>query len=110
MVRFNMRGGGANGLEKYMAFGDIAEGEKANGESSGDESQGLKAPAAVKQFIMTLSATLGMTSVAIAILSIYLVVMSDWDTFAGENGYAVDYLQLIARRTRSADMHQISYS
>ena len=34
----------------------------------------------------------------------------DWGAYAGENGYAADFIHLIVRRTRSADMPQTSYS
>jgi len=84
-------------VDKEMAGGYVNE------ENSGDESQGLKNRA--KQFIMTVA----VTSVVITTLTIYMLVLDDWGAYTGENGYASDFIQIIVRRTQSADMHPISY-
>jgi len=93
--------------EKAQEMLDEVEKETAgsyvNEESSGHESQGLKDWA--KQFFMTVT----VTSVVIPTIIIYMLVLDDWGAYTGENGYASDFIQIIVRRTQSADMHPISY-
>jgi len=77
-------------------------GSYVNKESSDHESQGLKEWA--KQFVMTVA----VTSVVIPTLIIYMLVLDGWGAYGWEKAYA-DFIQLIVRRTRSADKHLTSY-
>ena len=38
------------------------------------------------------------------------ISLVDWGAYAGENGYAADFIRLIVRRTRSADKPKTSYN
>jgi len=53
--------------------------------------------------------TVAVTSVVIPTLIIYMLVLDEWGAYGGEKGYGADFIQLIVRRTWSADKHLTSY-